>query len=75
MLKRSIKTAYGYKVGEVISHPVFGKMGITGIFKNEDNTYDLVCELLEFNNTVKVFDAMDMVRLRQRRKTRLKIVK
>lgn len=72
----SLKSAYSIKKGDKLEHPVFGNIRVDGIFKKEnEDGYDLFCTLLEFNGTVKVFDAMDMVRIKYRRKTRLKAIK
>lgn len=72
----SLTTAYNIQKGDKLEHPVFGKIRVDGIYHNESGDgYDLFCTLLEYNDTVKIFDAMDMVRIKYRRKTRLKAIK
>ena len=66
--------AYNFYRGDELDHPVFGRIKIEDITL-KDGGYDLLCDLLDFNNTKKSFDALDLVRIRFKRKTRFKIVK
>lgn len=73
-IKTSVKKAYGIELGDNLRHPVYGAMKVEGIFERTDG-FDLCCTLNEFNNTMKMFDALDMIRLKYRKRTRLRIVR
>lgn len=65
-------------VGDVIVHPVFGNVRIDFINTIENNEIvkcEMLCSLLEFNNSLRTFDALDMIRIKYKRRTLLKLVR
>lgn len=67
---------YSIKKGDVIEHPVFGPLKVVLICRDdEDVHFEVWCELQEFNNTLRPFDAMDLTRIKFKRKTIMKLVK
>lgn len=71
----SLPSAYHIKLGDTLQHPVFGSVTVQFIFKRESNDYELTCVLNEYNGTIKRFYAMDFIRIHQKRKARLRVVR
>jgi hypothetical protein len=62
------------QLGETLSHPVFGKMKVLFIGPIDGEECEMLCQLEEFNGTLKVFDALTLSRIKFR-VTGLRIVK
>ncbi len=65
-------------LGDTLSHPVFGKMRVDCIVKGtsgSDLDVDITCSLLEYNGTIKIFEGIDLIRIKYGRRTRLKVIK
>lgn len=73
---QSLPSCYSLKLGDKILHPVFGELKICFIINStEFDDFEVWCQLLEFNDTIKYFSAMDLVRIKYKRRTILKLVK
>jgi hypothetical protein len=65
-------------LGDTIRHPVFGDLRVDLISKFQEKNeeeYQIACSLVEFNNTLKIFDGMDLIRIKYGRRTILRVVK
>lgn len=65
-------------LGDKLRHPIFGEMRVDCIVKGQsgsDLDVDITCTLLEFNGTLRVFEGIDLIRIKYNRRTRLKVIK
>lgn len=65
-------------LGDTIRHPVFGEMRVDLISRSSDGSdldVEIACSLLEYNNTLKLFEGIDLIRIKYGRRTTLKVVK
>ena len=62
------------EIGDIISHPVFRDMLIKSITV-KDEGYSVEVLLLDFNDTIRHFDAIELSRIKFKRKTMLKVLK
>jgi hypothetical protein len=70
-----VKYCHSMYVNDTIDHPIFGPMKVQTIFKLENNEFRVAVELQHFNNTVHLYDSMDLLRIKFGRRTVLRIVK
>ena len=70
---KSLKRAFMIRRGDIINHPTFGRVKVLDIYAKKGD-YDLFCELLDYNNTHKIFSALDMNKLKYKQKARLRLV-
>jgi hypothetical protein len=63
-LVQSLDVAFMIRLGEKIAHPIFGEMEVVFISQASDGTYEMLCKLFEFNNSLKVFDALSLSRIK-----------
>jgi hypothetical protein len=56
--------AFMVKLGEKIAHPVFGVIEVVFISQTNDGTYEMLCKLHEFNDSLKMFDALSLSRIK-----------
>lgn len=60
--------------GEIIRHPVFGRIKVDGIYEIKEKDYEAFCILLDFNNTHRVFNLLDLSKVKFKQKG-LRVVK
>lgn len=72
---KTLAKAYTIKVGDELQHPVFGRLQVCFISKLETEDYKVFCNLRDFNDTLRDFDGLDLVRIKYRRKSRMRIIK
>lgn len=64
-LIESLGRVEGVNLGDVVTHPIFESIKVSGIFEKDDKRgFEVFCTLLDFNNTVRVFDLNDIVSLK-----------
>jgi len=61
---QSLETAFMLHLGEKFQHPVFGYMEIVFLSSVSESEVEVLCKLLEFNNTLKTFDALTLSRIK-----------
>lgn len=66
---KSLDSALMVRSGEVIKHPVFGRVRVEGIYPHGNGDYDAFCVLEDFNDTHKVFDLLPLSRLKFKQPT------
>ncbi len=72
----SLESAYSIRKGEVIEHPIFERLLVDFICKESgEDDYQMWCRLLDFNDTLRRFNGMDLVRIKHKRRTRVRLVK
>lgn len=65
-------------LGDTIRHPVFGEMRVDMISQTQEGNnleVDIACSLIEYNNTLKIFEGIDLIRIKYGRRTMLKVIK
>lgn len=78
---KSLDKALCIEKNEIVLHPIFGRLKVEFIFKNKQGILEITCILLDFNNTVRVYDALELNKIKFRKEIRelnkndLKLVK
>lgn len=75
-LIESLDSAYSIQKGDVITHPTFERLKVDFITRESDkDDYTMLCRLLDFNDTLKEFKGLDLVRIKFKRRTAMRIVR
>jgi hypothetical protein len=72
---QSLQKAYTIWLGDEIQHPLFGRLQVCFIAKVDSEDYKVFCKLIDFNDTLRDFEGLDLVRIKYRRRTRMKVIK
>lgn len=72
---KTLQKAYTIWLGDELQHPVFGRLQVCFISKVENEDYKVFCNLTDFNNTLRDFEGLDLIRIKYKRKTRMKVIK
>lgn len=63
----SLEQAYYVYLNDVVEHPYYDRLRVDFIFKDTDDELKMSCTLLDFNDTIRVFDGLELARMKYRR--------
>jgi hypothetical protein len=75
IIREKVSKCYTIELGDTIEHPVFGPMKVNTIFKLSEDEYQIAVDLQNFNNTLRFYEGMELLRIKYKRRTMLRIVR
>lgn len=63
---KSLDSALMVSKKDKISHPSYGVLEVVAIYKVSEDNYEAYCRLTNFNNTLKMFDLLEIAKLKYR---------